>query len=506
MKRILLLVALFYLSFFYGIFDIALFNLDEGAFSEATREMLKGGDYITTYLGGELRFDKPVLIYWLQLLFVKILGTGEGAFRLPSSFAASLWGISIYFFVKRYFDRERAFWSLILFASALQITIIAKAAIADSLLNLFIALSMFNIWDYFNSREKKYLYFAFLFIALGTLTKGPVAILIPFAVTFIYALFKRESVFWLKSVFDPIGLLIFLFVASPWYIAEYLAQKEAFINGFFLKHNLQRFNSSFESHGGGFLYYLPVLLIGLLPFSALILKGVLFIKKLKFKSDLKLFLFIWFLFVFVFFSLSGTKLPHYVIYGYTPLFIFGSLVKPKNHFLKMVLPMIVLFCVFLFLPDIANIFVDKIKDDYARDLVLNSHGSFDIFYKIKLFVVIVLLTALFWLKDVKKTLISLSFLTLVAVNAIIIPSYASLVEEPIKEAGLFIKQHDLKNVVSYKINTPSIMVYAKRIIKRGAPKNGDIVFTKKSKLKELHKNYEILYQKNAIIIVKTDEK
>jgi len=117
-----------------------------------------------------------------------------------------------------------------------------------------------------------------------------------------------------------------------------------------------------------------------------------------------------------------------------------------------------------------------------------------------------LLTALFWLKDVKKTLISLSFLTLVAVNAIIIPSYASLVEEPIKEAGLFIKKHDLKNVVSYKINTPSIMVYAERIIKRGVPKNGDIVFTKKSKLKELHKNYEILYQKNAIIIVKTDEK
>jgi len=61
--------------------------------------------------------------------------------------SAFLWGWAIYFFVKREFDDKKAFWAAVFFASSLQITIIAKAAIADSLLNLFIALSMFYVWN-----------------------------------------------------------------------------------------------------------------------------------------------------------------------------------------------------------------------------------------------------------------------------------------------------------------------------------------------------------------------
>jgi len=66
--------VLLFFSFFAPLGVVALFNLDEGAFGEATREMVASGNYLTTYLNGELRFDKPILIYWFQSLSVRFLG------------------------------------------------------------------------------------------------------------------------------------------------------------------------------------------------------------------------------------------------------------------------------------------------------------------------------------------------------------------------------------------------------------------------------------------------
>ncbi len=442
--RILIILSLFYLSFFYTIGSEPLFNLDEGAFSEAVREMLKRGDFITTYLGGELRFDKPILIYWLEALSVKIFGLNEFAFRFPSAMSAFLWGWAIYFFVKREFDDKKAFWAAVFFASSLQITIIAKAAIADSLLNLFIALSMFYVWKYFQNKNRKDLYFVFIFAALGFLTKGPIAVMIPFVVSFIYSVYKKELKFWIKGIFNPKAIAIFLLIATPWYIAEYVAEGEAFIKGFFLKHNIERFKSAFESHSGGYFYYVFVFLIGLLPFTALFLKGLFEIKR----RDLDIFLFIWFFFVFFFFSLSGTKLPHYIIYGYTPLFVFASLIVCKFEKKALVLGMsLVLFFILAFLPEIAFLFLDKIKDLYVKDLILYSKEIFNLSYKIKFFIIIILSFSLFFVKNIRKVLLSEAFLFLFAINAIFIPAYASLVEEPIKEAGIFIKRNNLKNVV-----------------------------------------------------------
>ena len=68
-----------------------LFNDDEGAFSEATREILQSGDWLSTTLNGAPRYDKPILIYWLQALSVSCLGLNEFALRLPSALAALAW-------------------------------------------------------------------------------------------------------------------------------------------------------------------------------------------------------------------------------------------------------------------------------------------------------------------------------------------------------------------------------------------------------------------------------
>jgi len=75
----ILLVAAIFFGFWFNLGGVPLFDLDEGAFSEATREMLASGNYLTTYLNGALRFDKPILIYWLQALSVGSFGLDEFA-------------------------------------------------------------------------------------------------------------------------------------------------------------------------------------------------------------------------------------------------------------------------------------------------------------------------------------------------------------------------------------------------------------------------------------------
>ncbi len=199
--------------------------------------------------------------------------------------------------------------------TTLQLNIIAKASIADALLNMFIVISMFTLYLYYLNNNKKYLYLAFLSIAFGTLTKGPVAIMIPLVVTFIFYLIKLNLKNWFKMVFNPIGVLIFLVVALPWYIVEYIAQGDAFIEGFFLKHNIERFKSAIENHSGTIFYFIPVLLIGFLPFTHFIFKIFLDIKKII-RDCLIYYLLIWVRFGFIFFSLSWDLINFNYYYYY----------------------------------------------------------------------------------------------------------------------------------------------------------------------------------------------
>ena len=145
------LCAAIFVSFFMGLGSAPLFDKDEGAFCEATREMLESGNYLMTYLNYEPRYDKPILIYWFQALSAKLLGLNEFALRLPSAIAAAAWALVMYRFTRHTFDVRKAFLATFLMVTAVQVTIIGKAAIADAVLNCFIAITMFGIWRYIES-------------------------------------------------------------------------------------------------------------------------------------------------------------------------------------------------------------------------------------------------------------------------------------------------------------------------------------------------------------------
>lgn len=298
-----------------------LFDVDEGAFSEATREMLESGDWGHTTLNGEDRFDKPILVYWLQAASVSLLGLNEFALRLPSALCAWGWALALFGFARPRLGQRAATSAALMLATSLGVMAIGRAATADALLNLLLVLAVFDAWRWLDTEDKAPLRRAFAWMGLGLLAKGPVAVLIPVAAAGVWLINEGD---WralgrrlVQAVSDVPAWALLIGIAAPWYAYALHRHGQAFIDGFFIRHNLARYSGAMEQHGGGVGYYLVVLPLLLLPWAPL-LAAVGRRVRGHWQDPLGRFLLGWGGFVLVFFSLSGTKLPHYVLYGATP--------------------------------------------------------------------------------------------------------------------------------------------------------------------------------------------
>ncbi len=499
----IVLIGAIALSFFMGLGDAPLFNKDEGAFSEATREMMASGNYIMTYLNDEPRYDKPILIYWFQAVSVALFGLNEFALRLPSALAAALWVFVTFLFCRKFWDAEKAFLAAFFLATAAQVSMIAKAAIADALLNCILAITMFCIYLYYETGNKKSIYASFAAMALGMLTKGPVALLIPFAASFLFCLFQKDLKRWFKAITNPIGIFIFLLIAAPWYLLVIHDQGMGFINGFFMDQNVKRYGGSLEHHGGSLVYFIPVILLGVLPYTTLLLKS-LRDARASFTPPLTQYMLLWFGFVFVFFSLSGTKLPHYMIYGYTPLFILMALqVDRVKRDAWLVLPPILLFAAALATPWVLPVIANRAKDPF---ITAQLNAALDAFrhVRVDLLAMFLILLAIGLTPKLSRTfrLGFMGLITIIIVNFIGVSLVGQVMHQPVKEAGLIARQQT-GPVVTWETKQwePGLVFYMQRFTEKRWPMNGDIIFTKSHILPNLAEA-DILYEKNGFVLAK----
>nr|MBA3914802.1 glycosyltransferase family 39 protein [Terriglobales bacterium] len=156
----------------------------------------------------------------------------------------------------------------------------------------------------------------YVFSALGMLAKGPVAPFLAALIIVIFAALKRDLKLCWRTLWLP-GILLFCAVALPWYIAVQIRNPD-FFRIFIVEHNLERFGSNLYHHAQPFWYYVPVLLLGWLPWTALAATAALLAvqgwRSLPRSTDsLPLFLSIWLFTVLIFFSISRSKLPGYVL-------------------------------------------------------------------------------------------------------------------------------------------------------------------------------------------------
>lgn len=498
----LLAVIAVVVGFYDNLGGLPLFDVDEGAFSEATREMLARHDLISPMLYGEPRYDKPILIYWMQALSVSLLGLNEGALRLPSAVAASLWALVVFLFVRRVGAVRDGLLAVCIMATSLLVPVIAKAAIADALLDLFLTATMAAVYLYYRERRRRFIHMAFIAMALGFLTKGPIAVLIPLVVSGLFFALRRDIRGWLRAAFDPVGVVLFMAIALPWYVLEFAARGDGFIEGFFGRHNIGRFTGTMEGHGGNYFYYVPVVLLALLPYTSVFIKLCGRAKALV-RQDLELYLILWFSFVFVFFSLSGTKLPHYILYGLTAVFMLLGL-----HFCELrrcwlaFLPVILLFVFLGLLPRVVSLALPHIHDGFVAAMLQDPQQYFSMAYR-AYFAVAVFITVYF-VFDTRLSqtlkLVLCGLLMTLGVSQFVLPAVAAIQQQPVKEAALIARSMNAE-VVMWGLDRPSFGVYSRHAVVRRDPVPGDVVVTKSTRLGQL-RDYDLLYSRNGIALLR----
>lgn len=309
---------------------LPLVDEDEGEYSEVAAELAHSSEWLAPTLNGQPFYEKPALLFWLQAPLVRLLGPDELAFRLPSLACTVAWAALLLSWWSRQRGQRPATIATWLAVTSAGVVVVGRAATMDALVLLLTSLTLFDLWDWLDHDQRAPLRRAALWAGLGMLAKGPVALVIPAVVlAALLATTPPLRARW-RALLDPWAWLILLAVALPWYLWYGLHSGGEFLRYFFLRENAGRLGGSLQGHGGSVLYYLPVLPVLLLPHGGVLV--VLFRQWRRIWSEsLERFLLLWFLSVFLLFSLAGTKLPHYLLYACTPLFLLGGRGLAENR-------------------------------------------------------------------------------------------------------------------------------------------------------------------------------
>jgi 4-amino-4-deoxy-L-arabinose transferase-like glycosyltransferase len=474
-----LLFGIVLLVSFYRLSSVTLFDVDEAVFSQATKEMVISGNWITPTYDGVNRYDKPILFYWLMAASYKVFGINELGARFPSAVSGFVLALALFFFVKKVAGERTAFNAAMAFTLSLYFFVYSHAAVTDMVLTLFITLSLFSFFLASLPGEKRrtYLYGFYLFSALAFLTKGLIGIVFPFGIAMGY-LFATERTRGVKKVFDTRGTIIFILVSAPWYAAEYAKNGKEFLMQFFVKHHFERYLDVISGHRGPVYYYIPVLIVGLLPWIAFLPAGIgstfrdlrhiggSAAPRKQAESRLKLFALIWFMLIFLFFSFSTTKLPNYILSAMPAALILIALGMTEQ-----------------------DVRWRKISHGIAAVLSLVSGTAFLISKKYILqagitdagwttgaAIILFAVAALSLYAFLKKPLhlyvggLMLAFLLLLSITAL--PVASKYLQAPLHRFSMYAKEKlgSDQKIIAYRANNPSIVFYSgHRVISAGSP-------------------------------------
>lgn len=324
-----------YIVFSSNIGGTSIYMYDEVKNAQCAKEMLENGNMIVPTFNHELRTDKPPLHYYFMIGAYKVFGFGPFAARFFSVIFGVLTIFATFLFTKRFLGFEIASISVLVLISSIQFATQFHLATPDPFLIGLITLALFCFYNAFKETKKKWYYLAYLFIGLATLAKGPVAILLPGIIVLLFLIFEKKCSLENIMALRPLeGIAIILLISSPWYMLVHIETNGAWSEGFFLKHNLQRYTNEMEGHGAPFFMPLVYVITGLLPFGFFLPQALVKGFKERKKDS-----FIHFCLVVIavytgFFAFSETILPSYP----APCLPFGAtllayyLVRQKEKF------------------------------------------------------------------------------------------------------------------------------------------------------------------------------
>ncbi len=315
-QRLLVLIALCLISYFVNLGKAPVYILDEAKNAQCAREMLQHNNWIVPTFNEQIRTDKPPLHYFAMALAYRTGGISPYTARFFSAVCGLLLVIFTYLFVLRFSNAATAFLSGLILLSSWHFTFEMRLSVPDPYLILILTSAFYCFFIYHTSGPpaQKYLWLFYVLLGLGVLSKGPIAVILPFLVItlflivqhrFNFSLFKHYKVFW--------GIGIILLVCLPWYILVHIQTHGEWTRGFFIKNNLKRFVRVKEKHGGFFLLSAAYVLVGMMPVTFFLTSVVKYIRQVFTTNLLVQYAAIITTVVIVFFTLSHTQLPNYPI-------------------------------------------------------------------------------------------------------------------------------------------------------------------------------------------------
>jgi len=313
----LVLVAVLPALLLYGTLGFRLFEPDEGRYAEIPREMLERGDWVVPHLQSEPYLDKPPLLYWLVMLSYKLFGVHDWSARLVPAGALHLCILVTYLLGRKVVGELAARWGSVLLCLAPGFMCMGRLLLLDGLLTCLVTVACLTAFLACRGARLHWAWWLFSALAcgLGVLTKGPIALMLLVPPLWIQRRLAGSDFRLTWAQVLSYGAVVVV-VALPWYVAVCL-RSPAFARYFLWEHNVIRFLAPFD-HPRPVWFYAPVLILGLLPailwcvpFARFLLSGQEIVAARR-SPELGFVLLVGLWCVF-FFSLSGCKLPTYIL-------------------------------------------------------------------------------------------------------------------------------------------------------------------------------------------------
>lgn len=290
---------------------------DEGRYAEIPREMVVSGDWVTPRLNELKYFEKPPLQYWATATAYTLFGEQQWTSRLWTALTGFAGILLVWLTGLKLFGRETANYAALILSSSLLYVLMAHINTLDMGVTFFVTLGIAGLLIGQNEAEvrlrRNWMLVAWAGLALAVLSKGLMGVVLPGAALFIYCLVQRDfSV--LKRMHWLPGLALFFAIVTPWFYLVMKANPE-FFDRFFIYEHYTRFTTKDLGRYQPWHYFVPVLLAGALPWTVTLFdslrRGLTRVAAGQFHAER--FLLIWAVFIYVFFSISGSKLPSYLL-------------------------------------------------------------------------------------------------------------------------------------------------------------------------------------------------
>lgn len=307
-KRLAILLAAAVIPYFVNLGVSSIWDANEAFYAQTPREMMEASDYVTPSFNFQLRMNKPVLSYWNVAASYRVFGVSEWSERLPIAIGGIVIVATAFALGRLLGGTTAGLLAALVLATSPRLLLLARRIIIDIHITMWtgLVLLFFALSETTSERRRLYLCLMYVAAGFGVLTKGPVAVFLPALVFFVY-LASQKRLGDLRHMMLPTGAIISLAIVVPWYFFLYREHGWEYIGAFIFGENLGRYAEAIGEQSRGLLFYIPVMLADLFPWSLMIPLALWWAARDARHNRVARLLVIWVLAIVVFFSLSGTR-------------------------------------------------------------------------------------------------------------------------------------------------------------------------------------------------------